>query len=80
VARFRLEHDARVTPSIWTTRGVLVRRLPSVRMKSGSRSIAWDGRYGNGRPVYGGTYVFKVFSQNVFGPTDLSRPFVVRRR
>jgi len=80
VARFRLEHDARVTPSIWTKRGVLVRRLPTVRMKSGSRSLAWDGRYGNGRPVYGGTYVFKIFSQNAFGPTDLSGPFVVRRR
>jgi hypothetical protein len=80
VARFRLEHDARVTPSIWTKRGVLVRRLPTVRMKSGSRSLAWDGRYGNGRPVYGGTYVFRIFSQNAFGPTDLSRPFVVRRR
>jgi hypothetical protein len=80
VAHFRLEHDARVTPSIWTKRGVLVRRLPSVRMKSGSRSLAWDGRYGNGRPVYGGAYVFRVFSQNAFGPTDLSRPFVVRRR
>jgi hypothetical protein len=80
VARFRLEHDARVTPSIWTKRGVLVRRLASVRMKSGTRSLAWDGRYGNGRPVYGGTYVFKVLSQNSFGPTDLSRTFVVRRR
>jgi hypothetical protein len=80
VARFRLEHDARVTPSIWTRRGVLVRRLPSVRLKSGTRSLAWDGRYGNGRPVYGGTYIFKISSQNAFGPTDLSRPFVVRRR
>jgi len=80
VARFRLEHDARVTPSIWTKAGVLVRRLPSVGMTAGSRSLAWDGRYGNGRRVYRGAYVFKIFSQNAFGPTDLSRPFVVGGR
>ncbi len=80
VARFRLERDARVTPSIWTKFGVLVRRLPSVRLRAGSRSVAWDGRYGNGRRVYGGAYVFKIFSQNAFGPVDLSRPFVVRGR
>jgi hypothetical protein len=78
VARFRLEHDARVTPSIWTKSGILVRRLPSTRLKAGTRSLAWDGRYGNGRAVYGGAYVFKIVAQNAYGPADLSRPFVVR--
>ena len=80
VARFRLEHDARVRPSIWTRGGVLVRRLPSVALKAGTRSLAWDGRYGNGRAVYGGRYVFRIAAQNGFGPVDLSRPFSVRRR
>ena len=79
VARFRLEHDARVTASIWTKGGVLVRSLRPVRMKAGTRSLAWDGRYGNGRRVYGGAYLFKIFAQNGFGPVDLSRPFFVRR-
>jgi hypothetical protein len=80
VARFRLEHDARVTPSIWTKAGVLVRRLPSVQLKAGTRSLAWDGRYGTGGPVYGGAYVFKIVAQNAFGPADLSQAFVVRGR
>jgi hypothetical protein len=80
VARFRLEHDARVTPSILTKAGVLVRRLPSVQLKAGTNTLAWDGRYGNGRPVYGGSYVFKISAKNAFGPVDLSRSFIVRRR
>ena len=80
VARFRLAHDARVTASITTKAGVLVRRLRSVRMTAGSRSFSWNGRYGNGRRVYGGAYLFEISAQNAFGPTDLSRPFLVRGR
>ena len=33
----------------------------------------------NGRLVYRGTYVFKVFAQNGYGPVDLNQRFVVRR-
>jgi hypothetical protein len=80
VARFRLEHNARVIPTIWTKSGVLVRRLPAVKLKAGNRSLAWNGRYRNGRRVYGGVYVFRISTQNTFGPADLSRAFVVRRR
>jgi Phosphodiester glycosidase/FlgD Ig-like domain len=80
VARFRLAHEARVTPSISTRAGVLVRRLPSVRMAAGTGSLAWNGRYGNGRRVYGGAYVFTISARNAFGPTDLSTRFVVRGR
>ena len=37
------------------------------------------GRFQNGRLVYRGTYLFKVFAQNSFGPVDLSQAFVIRR-
>jgi hypothetical protein len=80
IARFRLAHDARVTGSISTKAGVLVRRLRPVQMQAGNRSLAWDGHYANGRRVYGGAYVFDILAQNAFGPTDLSRPFIVRGR
>jgi phosphodiester glycosidase len=79
VARFRLAYKARVTPSIWTTTGVLIRKLPAQTLSPGTRSIAWNGRFQNGRLVYRGTYVFKVFAQNAYGPVDLTQRFVVRR-
>jgi hypothetical protein len=79
VARFKLVYKARVTPSIWTTYGVLVRRLPTRTLTPGSRAIAWSGRFQNGRLVYRGTYVFKVFAQNAYGPVELNQRFAIRR-
>ena len=78
-ARFKLAYKARVTPSIWTTSGVLVRKLPAKTLGAGTRTIAWNGRFSNGRLVYRGSYVFKVFAQNAYGPVDLAQPFSVRR-
>jgi len=79
VARFKLAYTARVTPSIWTTYGVLIRKLPSRTLAPGSRAIAWNGRFRNGRLVYRGTYVFKVFARNAYGPVDLNQRFTIRR-
>jgi hypothetical protein len=79
VARFKLAYTARVTPSIWTTYGVLVRRLPARTLAAGTRAIVWNGRFKNGRLVYRGTYVFKVFAQNAYGPVDLNQRFAIRR-
>jgi hypothetical protein len=79
VARFKLAYPARVTPSIWTTRGILIRRLPSTNLAAGTRTVAWNGRFQNGRLVYRGTYVFKIFAKNSYGPVDLNQRFVVRR-
>lgn len=79
IARFKLGFAARVTPSIWTPGGVLIRRLPGRNLAAGTRTIAWNGRFQNGRLVYRGRYVFKVFAQNAYGPVDLDQAFVVRR-
>jgi hypothetical protein len=79
VARFKLAYRARVTPTIWTRSGVLVRRLPAKSLGPGTRTIAWNGRFSNGRLVYRGTYVFRVYAQNSYGPVDLAQPFSVRR-
>ena len=79
VARFRLAYTARVTPSIWTTYGVLIRKLPTRTLAPGSRAISWNGRFANGRLVYRGTYVFKIFARNAFGPVDLNQRFSIRR-
>lgn len=79
VARFKVAYKARVTPSIWTKSGVLVRSLPARSLGPGTRTIAWNGRFANGRLVYGGRYFFKVLAQNAYGPVDLAQPFSVRR-
>jgi hypothetical protein len=79
VARFKLAAPARVTPSIWTKSGILIRRLPGQNLAEGTRAVAWNGRFQNGRLVYRGTYVFKVSAQNAFGPVDLSQTFVIAR-
>jgi flagellar hook assembly protein FlgD len=78
-ARFKLAYKARVIPTIWTSSGVLVRRLPAMSLGPGTRTIGWNGRFPNGRLVYRGRYVFKVYAQNAYGPVDLAQPFSVRR-
>ena len=79
VARFQVAHSARVIGSIWTRSGVLVRRLKPVKLGPGRRTLRWDGRYASRRLAYPGTYVFKVFAQNAYGPVQLAQAFVVLR-
>lgn len=78
-ARFQLAYKARITPTIWTQGGVLVRQLPARTLAPGTRTITWNGRFRNGRRVYGGVYFFKIFAQNAYGPVDLTQAFSVRR-
>src|SRR5204863_9503545 len=54
LARFRLAHSAQVTGSIYTSSGVLIRRLRPVRLSAGSRALSWNGRFPSGRLVYTG--------------------------
>jgi hypothetical protein len=79
VASFQVLHTARVTGSVWTRSGVLVRRIGPVRMSPGRRTLRWNGRYRSGGFAYRGRYVFKVFAQNAYGPMTLQRNFGVRR-
>ena len=79
VARFRLAHPARVIGSVWTSSGVLVRRIGAVKMKAGMRAVRWNGRYASGHLAYRGSYLFKVYAQNAYGPVELAKSFGVRR-
>jgi phosphodiester glycosidase len=78
VASFQVLHTARVTGSVWTRTGVLVRRIGPRRLTPGKRSLVWNGRYRSGGYAYRGRYVFKVYAQNAYGPMTLSQNFGVR--
>jgi hypothetical protein len=78
VASFQVAHTARVTGSVWTRTGVLVRRIGARRLQPGKRTLLWNGRYRSGGYAYRGKYVFKVYAQNAYGPMTLSQNFGVR--
>ena len=78
-ARFEVAHKARIVGSVWTRSGVPVRRLRTVTLNPGRRTLRWNGRYASGRLAYRGTYVFRVFAKNAYGPVELAQAFVVLR-
>jgi len=58
---------------------VLVRRLGAFKLNAGLQAVRWDGRYPSGHLAYRGTYLFKVYAQNAYGPVELATAFRVRR-
>jgi len=76
---FRLAHPARVTLTIKTARGVVVKTIRR-SFRAGRAVIRWNGRYGNGIRAFSGSYVARVYAANSYGPAELERRFFVRRR
>jgi Phosphodiester glycosidase/FlgD Ig-like domain len=75
---FRLAHPATVTLKIRTLSGATVQTIRR-RLRAGTTSIRWNGRYGSGIRAFSGPYVASVRAVNAFGPTQLERRFSVRR-
>jgi hypothetical protein len=75
---FRLAHPATVTLKVRTVSGATVQTIRR-RLRAGSTSIRWNGRYGSGIRAFSGPYVASVRAMNAFGPAQLERRFVVRR-
>jgi hypothetical protein len=75
---FRLAHAATVTLKIRTLSGATVQTIRR-RLRAGTASIRWNGRYGSGIRAFSGPYVASVRAVNAFGPAQLERRFVVRR-
>lgn len=75
---FRLAHPATVTLTIRTLSGATVQTIRR-RLRAGTTSIRWNGRYGSGIRAFSGPYVASVRAVNAFGPAQLERRFVVRR-
>jgi len=75
---FRLAHPATVTLTIRTVSGAKVQTVRR-KLRAGTTSIRWNGRYGSGIRAFSGPYVASVRAVNAFGPTSLERRFRVLR-
>jgi flagellar hook assembly protein FlgD len=77
---FQLTRPARVSITITSKTGQLLRVVRNARAPAGRVVAIWNGKYPNGKPVFSGTYVAKVTVISTAGRAELARSFRVRRR
>jgi flagellar hook assembly protein FlgD len=79
-ATFVLAHPAKVTATVETATGVVVRRLArGADLQPGTLSYSWNGRRDSGARAFAGRYVFRVSATNELGTVDLTKPFTASR-
>jgi len=76
---FTLTRPARVSVSITSKTGQLLRVVRNTNAQAGKVAVLWNGKYPNGKPVFSGTYVARVVATNSVGRAELARSFQVRR-
>lgn len=76
---FALTRPARISVTITSKTGQLLRVVRNANAAAGKVAVIWDGRYPNNKPVFAGTYVAKVVATNSVGRAELARSFQVRR-
>lgn len=79
LATFTLANRARVTATVETATGALMRTLVRSDLDPGEIAIAWNGRDQNRLLVHSSRYVLRVVAVNAFGPAELATSFSVRR-
>ena len=77
---FALTRPARISVTITSKTGQLLRVIRNANAQAGRVALIWDGKYPNGKPAYAGTYVAKVVATNSVGRAELARSFRVARR
>jgi phosphodiester glycosidase/flagellar hook capping protein FlgD len=77
---FTLTRPARVSVTINSKTGQLLRVVRNANAQAGKVEVLWNGRYPNGKTVFSGSYVAKVVATNRVGRVELARSFRVRRR
>jgi flagellar hook assembly protein FlgD len=77
---FQLTRPARVSITITSKTGQLLRVVRNANAPAGRVVAVWNGKYPNGKPVFSGAYVAKVTAISRAGRADLARSFRVRRR
>jgi Phosphodiester glycosidase len=77
---FTLTRPARVSATITSKTGQLLRVVRNFNARAGKTVLLWNGKYPNGKPVFSGTYVARIVATNSVGRAELARSFRVRRR
>jgi flagellar hook assembly protein FlgD len=78
-ASFALARPAKVTATVETAEGIVVRVLSRRSAGTGAQRLAWNGRSGSGAIAFGGSYRLHVSAANRLGRVDLYAPFTARR-
>jgi flagellar hook assembly protein FlgD len=79
LASFTLARPAKITATIETASGIVVRVLSRSSAGTGAQRLTWNGRSGTGGIAYGGSYRLHVSATNALGRVDLYAPFTARR-
>ena len=79
LASFTLARSAKVTATVETATGIVVRVLSRGSAAAGTRQLTWNGRSGSGGIAFTGSYRLHVSATNAFGRVDLYAPFTARR-
>jgi hypothetical protein len=78
-ASFALARPAKITATVETAKGIVVRVLSRGSAGTGARRLAWNGRSGSGAIAYGGSYRLHISAANRLGRVDLYAPFTAHR-
>jgi hypothetical protein len=76
---WRLTRQARVTVTVETARGEVMRAFPTRLYEAGERSLTWNGLGRRRVPVVSGTYLVRVRAVNALGVVEQVTPVRVRR-
>ena len=79
IATFTLTRPAKVTTTVESTNGVVVRKVGTASIGAGTASVRWNGRDRRRNLVYGGRYVLRIRAQNQLGPSSLTQTFLAHR-
>jgi hypothetical protein len=79
LASFTLARPAKVTTTVETSTGIVVRVLSRGSAGAGTRQVMWNGRSASGGLAFSGSYQLHVSATNSLGRVDLYAPFTARR-
>jgi flagellar hook assembly protein FlgD len=76
---FTLTRPAKVTATIETAKGIVVKTILNGSVPAGPFALTWAGKDGSGRLAFGGAYRAHISASNALGTTELFAPFTARR-
>ena len=77
--KWKQTKTARVTVTVETRAGEVLRTLAKRSYTAGVRGVTWNGLDRKKKAVKGGTYVVRVVGRNAIGELDLARNVRVQR-